>query len=83
MITLERRREILSLRFAKNCLKHEKMKNSFPINKRIYKMEKRRNRKFEKKKIYSKRYEKSALPYMIELLNKDEENKRKIITQTE
>ena len=46
-------------------------------------MEKRRNRKFEKKKIYSKRYEKSALPYMIELLNKDEENKRKIITQTE
>ena len=83
MITLERRREILSLRFAKNCLKHEKMKNLFPINKRIHKMEKRRNRKFEKKKIYSKRYEKSALPYMIELLNKDEENKRKIITQTE
>ena len=49
MITLERRREILSLRFAKNCLKHEKMKNLFPINKRINKMEKRKKRKFIQK----------------------------------
>ena len=38
-------------------------------------MENRINRKFEKKKIYSKRYQKSALPYMIKLLNDDEENK--------
>ena len=75
--TLEKRREILCLRFAKNCLKYEKVKSLFPIKKRIHKMEKRNIRKFETKQINSKRYEKSALPYMIELLNKDEEYKRK------
>ena len=42
-------------------------------------MEKRKNRKFETKKINTKRYASSALPYMIKLLNIDEENKRKMI----
>ena len=78
--TLEKRREILCLRFAKNCLKQEKVKNLFPINKRIHKMEKRKNRRFKTKQICSKRYEKSAVPYMIKLLNKEEENKRINIT---
>ena len=49
LYSLEKRRELLSLRFAKNCLRNEKMKNLFPLKKN--KMEKRKNRKFETKKI--------------------------------
>lgn len=55
------------------------MKNLFPLKKLKHKMEKRKNRKFETKKINTKRYASSALPYMIKLLNIDEENKRKMI----
>ena len=77
--SLEKRRELLSLRFAKNCLRNEKMKNLFPLRKQQHKMDKRKNRKFETKQINTKRYASSALPYLTKLLNIDEENNRKII----
>ena len=77
--SLEKRRELLSLRFAKNCLRNEKMKNLFPLRKQQHKMDKRKNRKFETKQINTKRYASSALPYLTKLLNIDEENNRKMI----
>ena len=77
--TLEKRRDILSLRFAKNCLKNEKMKNLFPIKKSENNMKTRKKRKFQTKQINSKRYEKSALPFMTKMLNSEEERKRKIL----
>ena len=40
---LKRRREQLCLRFAKNCLKNEKVRNMFPNNQSLHKMEKRKN----------------------------------------
>ena len=76
--SLNKRRRNLCLRFAKNCLRNEKMKNLFPIRKSKHSMKKRNERKFQSKIINSKRYEKSALPFMTKLLNHEEELKRKI-----
>ena len=77
--SLEKRRELLSLRFAKNCLRNEKMRNLFPLKKFKHKMKRRNKRKYEEKKINTKRFASSALPYMTKLLNEDEEEKRKML----
>ena len=77
--SLEKRRELLSLRFAKNCLRNEKMKNLFPLKKFKHKMKRRNPMKYEEKKINTKRFASSALPYMTKLLNEEEEKKRKIM----
>ena len=79
MQTLEQRREVLCLRFAKRCLKTEKVKNMFPRKISGHKMKKRRMKKFKENKVKTKRYEKSAIPYMQRLLNKDDESKRKMM----
>ena len=68
--TLEKRRENLCLKFAKECLKNEKLKNMFVINKSKHDMKKRKKEKFKVKNIRTERYRKSALPYMTNLLNK-------------
>ena len=77
--TLKKRRDILSLRFAKNCLRNEKMKHLFPFKKSKHNMKIKNKRKFQTKQINSKRYEKSAVPFMTQLLNSEEEMKRKIL----
>ena len=77
--TLEKRREMLSLRFAKNCLKHEKVKNMFPVKKVKHKMQMRYKRKYDTKKIKTNRMKKSAIPYMTELLNDEYKKKHKIL----
>ena len=73
--TLEKRRETLCLKFAKNCLKNEKLKDMFPLKKSKHKMKKRNENKYEMKKNRTKRLKMSALPYMRKLLN--DENLRK------
>ena len=60
--TLEKRREILCLRFAHTKLKHEKIKKLFPLNKTKQCKKKRKQRKFQTKKHNTNRYKKSALP---------------------
>ena len=74
--SLEKRRELLSLRFAKNCLRNEKMKNLFPLKKFKHKMKRQNPMKYEEKKITTKRFASSALPYMTKLLNEEEEKKK-------
>ena len=69
----------MSLRFAKKCLRNEKIKDLFPMKKFKHKMKKRNSRKYETKQINTKRFERSALPYMTNLLNKHEEEKRKMM----
>ena len=44
--TLSERREILCLRFAKKCLKLQKFKNLFPLNKKLHSMSKRKGKVF-------------------------------------
>ena len=72
---LNTRREQLCLRFAKNCLRNDKVKGMFPKNQTEHKMKKRKTRKFKINFAKTKRYKKSAIPYMANLLNKDDERK--------
>ena len=74
--SLDTRRTNLCLRFAKNCLKNEKMKDLFPVKKYALKMKIRRQKKFRTKKYRTARMKKSSLPYMRALLN--EENEKKV-----
>ena len=66
--TLEKRREVLSLRFAENCLKNEKVKSMFPLNDKKHAMKIRKPRKYKTYKQNTKRLKKLALPYMRKLL---------------
>ena len=52
------RREKLCLKFAKQCLKHEKLKELFPKNQRMHNMGKRNCEKFIVKKAMTERYNK-------------------------
>ena len=69
--TLEKRREVLCLRFAKNCLKNSKVKNFFPEKKQLHKMKKRKMKKFKVNKAFTKRYSKTSIPFMQKMLNED------------
>ena len=70
--SLEKRREELCLKFAKQCLRHDKLKGLFPKNERKHKMEKRNCEKFIVKKANTERYRRSAIPSMQRLLNQSE-----------
>ena len=69
METLEERREKLCLSFAKKCIQHEKLKHWFPVNLKVGRMRTRKPEKFKVLKGSTKRYNKSAIPYMRKLLN--------------
>ena len=76
--SLKDRREDLCLRFAKNCLKIEKFKKLFPLNKREHCMSVRNSEKFLIEKYGSVRYRDSALPFMKRLLNKHQLEKKEL-----
>ena len=67
--SLEKRREKLCLSFAKKCLKNQKMKELFPLNKSKHTMKTRKGVKYHVNKAKSERYKKSPLVYMQNLLN--------------
>ena len=74
--TLDKRSDHLCLRFAKKCLKSEKLRNLFERNNPTYKMKKRNEPKsFKCKKIRTERYKKSSIPFMTNLMNKESEDK--------
>ena len=74
MKTLSKRRKEMSLKFAKNCLKIEKVKSFFPINnlKKIT----RNPEKFKVNFAKTKRYGSSTIPTLQRLLNIDEQKNR-------
>ena len=69
--TLDMRRTRLCLKFAKNCLKNEKMKKLFPLASKNHSMDTRLKEKFKVNKAHSERYKKSAVPFMQNLLNQE------------
>ena len=79
--TLDERRRKICLKFAQNCLKNEKVKSMFPLNFSKHKMKLRKTNKFEVSKQRTRRYEKSAIPYMQELLNNHQNKRRKLIKE--
>ena len=78
--TLSSRREDMCLKFAKKCLKREKIKHFFKKDFQIHKMNKRSKNIFKNKQLKTSRYEQSAIPYMTKLLN-NEYKKSKIIEE--
>ena len=79
MDTLEKRREVLSLKIAKKCTTNEKVSHYFPKRKSHHKMKKRKAEKYVKNKARTKRYQNSAIPYMLKLLNKDDAERNSIL----
>ena len=81
MEKLNTRREFSCLKFEKNCLNNEKVKDIFPKSIKIHKMKTRNRELFKVKFSKTKRYKKSAIPYMINLLNNNDKKILKIINQ--
>lgn len=79
MQSLRDRREQLCLKFAKNCLKIDKFRKFFPLNNKLHSMPTRHCEKYAAKKKSSERYAKSALPYMIQLLNDNDRKRNDIL----
>ena len=67
--TLEIRRQKLNLKFAKGCLKIDKLSSMFPLNEIQHNMEKRCNEKFKVNHARTERYRHSTIPYLQRLLN--------------
>ena len=80
MDTLDKRRELLCMRFAKNCLRNEKMKRLFPLDIHHHNMKTRSQAFFKVNKARTSRYQKSTIPYLQKLLNTDRKEKEKILT---
>ena len=77
--SLDNRRTRLCLKFAKNCLKHEKMKMLFPLANQNHHMKRRLTEKFKVHYAKTERYRKSAIPYMQKLLNDDAKKIQQIL----
>ena len=75
--SLDDRREVMSLKFAKNCLKNANFKKLFPKNVLNHRMEKRHSFKYIVNRARTERLRKSSIPYMQEQLNTDN-RKRKL-----
>ena len=69
--TLLERRNFLSLKFAKKCITHPKMKIFFPLNNTHTGMETRHSEKFLVTHANTERFKISAIPFMQRLLNDD------------
>ena len=83
MDSLEMRRQNLCLKFAKQCIKNEKLKNMFPRSQNKHRMDKRSGEKFVVNKAFTERYRRSAIPNMQRLLNNLEKEKKKIFRKIE
>ena len=76
---LDTRREQLCLKFATKCLVNEKVRKMFPKKENKHQMEKRNTQKYKVNFAKTKRYKKSAIPFMAGLLNKEEKEKKQMI----
>ena len=76
MDSLAVRRENLYLKFAKACVKNEKLSDLFLRNNVNHLMEKRSKEVFYVKRAKTERLRKSAVVNMQKLLNKDESEKK-------
>ena len=77
LVTLDKRREQMCLKFAKESLKLNKMMNVFPRNKSIHSMEKRSSDFYRIEKTKTERFKRSAIPFMKKMLN-DYQMKKKV-----
>ena len=76
LVTLNERREQMCLKFAKECLKLDKMKSFFPRNCKSHAMEIRGSEFYKVAKAQTERFRKSAIPSMITMLNDCQKRKK-------
>ena len=69
LVTLDERRAQMCLKFAKQCLKLDKMKRLFPRNQKDHAMEVRSSEFYKVVKAQTERFKKSVIPSMIKMLN--------------
>jgi hypothetical protein len=74
--SLESRREILCLNFAKKCVNNEKLKHMFPKNLKSHDMNTRSEEKYRVQFANTGRLQKSPIIYMQKLLNEDDLKKQ-------
>ena len=66
----------MCLKFAKQCLKLEKMKFLFPKSQSSHSMQKRNPEYYKVVKSQTERFKKSAIPSMLKMLNVVQREKR-------
>ena len=71
MDTLERRRQDLCLRFAKDGIKHNKLNDLFPTNTKEHNMKTRNNKRYQVEFANTERYKKSSIVTMQNMLNEE------------
>ena len=81
--SLKERREKGCLKFAKQCLKNEKLKSLLPIKVKNHVMEKRNGQKFVVTKALTERCRRSSIPSMQRLLNKAETERSEMMRKIE
>ena len=74
LTTLDSRRDMLSLRWAKKCLTNEKTSKMFPLTKRKHGYPLRKQEKYVVFKANTQRMKNSPIIYMQHLLNQDHQN---------
>ena len=79
LVTLEERREQMCLKFAKQCLKLDKMKQFFPRNSNSHAMEVRSSEFYKVVRSHTERFRKSAIPSMIKMLNDCQKQKKETL----
>merc|ERR1712074_74924 len=79
LVTLEERRKQMCLKFAKECLKLDKMKMLFHRNESSHSMLKRNPEFYKVVKTQTERFRKSAIPTMIRMLNSCQKRKNEIL----
>ena len=79
--SLDDRRKSLCLKFAKNCLKVNKLKKMFPKNSTKHDMSKRNLEFYRVNRTLTERHLNSAIPQMQRMLNSYQEKKIKALRQ--
>ena len=79
MESLHDRRELICLKFAKKALKLDNFKKMFPIQKQLHEMKTRNKKKYVVNYAQTERYQKSSIPSMQRLLNRNESSMNKIL----
>ena len=75
--SLDERRQIIAMRFAKNCLKNENYSKLFPLNNPRHGMRVRDPLKYKINKANTERYKRSSIIYLQRLLNEDNKKRKK------
>ena len=79
--SLEDRRKLLCFKFAKNCLKVDKLRKMFPKNSTMHEMSKRNLEFYQVNRTMTERYLNSAVPQMQRLLNSYQRKKNETLKQ--